>query len=300
MASKSLVDMVVFDLGGTVCDGIDEETGLANIGPINALRFSLKRVWDIDPPFDVILPHMATRKLDHLFKILQTPSIAAEFKEKHGREPVFADAEFCFNSAFKEILEIDEMPKRSEPFDGVIDMFKDLKSKDIKIGIDTGFYAKAVRIILGKFGHNHLIDADIGADEVSQARPWPFMMFKLMDELEIIDVRRTMKVGDVYPTDFLEGYNTGGISVGLTECGNTRPASAWKDFETSDGREIRAVDWFSTSLEEKDKMFRGWLREAADNGTRVPYPMVLIPHSNQLTQLINEMEQIAPVFTSLL
>ena len=110
MGSKSLVDLVIFDLGGTVCDGIDEATGLANVGPINALKFSIKEVWDIDPDYDVILPHMATRKLDHLHKILSTPSIAEEFKEKHGRPPTFEDAEKTFNTAFKRILEIDEMP----------------------------------------------------------------------------------------------------------------------------------------------------------------------------------------------
>ncbi len=299
MASKSLVDLVVFDLGGTVCDGIDEETGLANIGPINALRFSLKEVWDINPSFEVILPHMATRKLDHLHAILQTPSITKEFEQKHGRTPNREDAVFAFNSAFKRILEIEEMPKRSEPFEGVIDMFEGLKAKDIQIGIDTGFYAKAVRIILANFGHNHLIDADCGSDEVSQARPYPYMMFKLMDDLGIKDVRRVMKVDDVYPTGFQEGYNCGGISVGLTDCGNSRPASVWKPLNES-GREVRPVEWFSSSLSEKDTMFRGWLREAADNGTRVPYPMVLIPHASQLTQLIAEMEEIEPIFTSLL
>ena len=75
-----------FDLGGTVCDGIDEATGLGNIGPINDLKFSIKEVWGIDPDYEVILPHMATRKLDHLYKILTTPSITEEFKNKHGRE----------------------------------------------------------------------------------------------------------------------------------------------------------------------------------------------------------------------
>ena len=43
-------------------------------------------------------------------------------------------------------------------------------------------------------------------------------------------------------------------------------------------------------------MFKDWLRESADKGTRLPYPMVLIPHSNQLTRLIDEMEQIEGLF----
>ena len=86
MGRKSLIDLVIFDLGGTVCDGIDEATGLGNIGPINTLKFSIKEVWGIDPDYEVILPHTATRKLDHLYKILTTPSITEEFKNKHGRE----------------------------------------------------------------------------------------------------------------------------------------------------------------------------------------------------------------------
>ena len=47
MGSNGLLDLVIFDLGGTVCDGIDEATGLANIGPINALKFSIKEVWGL-------------------------------------------------------------------------------------------------------------------------------------------------------------------------------------------------------------------------------------------------------------
>jgi len=297
MGSKSLVDLVIFDLGGTLCDGVDEATGLGNIGPINTLKFSIKEVWGIDPDYDVILPHMATRKLDHLYKILTTPSITEEFKIKHGREPTHDDAEKTFNTAFKRILEIDELPGRSEPFDGVIDMLEGLRDKGIKIGINTGYYAKAVRIIMANFGHNHLIDADCGADEVSLARPWPYMLFKIMDDLGVADVHRVMKVGDVYPTDFLEGYNLGGFSVGLTECGFSRPASAWKPI-THNGRELRPVDWFESTLADKEALFKDWLRESADNGTRLPYPMVLIPHSNQLSRLIDEMEQIEGLFTS--
>jgi phosphonoacetaldehyde hydrolase len=297
MGSKSIIDLAIFDLGGTVCDGIDEATGLANIGPINALKFSLKEVWDIDPGYDVILPHMATRKLDHLYAILTTPSITEEFIEKHGRPPTREDAQTTFDTAFKRILEIDEMPGRSEPFPGVIEMFEGLRAKDIKVGINTGFYAKAVRIILANFGNNHLIESDVGADEVSQARPYPYMMFKAMDDLGIADVHRVMKVGDVYPTDFLEGYNLGGISVGVTECGNTRPASAWKPI-THNGRELRPVDWFGCTLKDKDALFRSWLNETAEKGTRLPYPMVLIPHSSQLNNLIDEMEQIEELFCS--
>jgi hypothetical protein len=45
-------------------------------------------------------------------------------------------------------------------------------------------------------------------------------------------------------------------------------------------------------------LFRSWLNESAEKGTRLPYPMVLIPHSNQLIKLIDEMEQIEDLFCS--
>ncbi len=299
MASKSLVDLVVFDLGGTICDGVDKATGLGNIGPINAIVRSLKKIWDVDVSYDIVLQWMATAKHEHLNRCLQWPSVKAQFVAKHGREPTRDDAMFCFENGFKPILEQEEMPGRSAPFEGVIDMFKALRAKDIKIGVDTGFYAKAVRIILANFGHNDLIDVDVGADEVVKARPAPYMIFKMMAELGLMDVRRIMKVGDVYPMDVLEGYNLGGISVGLYETGNTRPASAWKAFNV-EGRQVVPVDWFTSSLADKEKLFKGWLRDAAERGTRVPYPMILIPHAKQLTEVINDLEKIEPLFTSLL
>ena len=99
--------------------------------------------------------------------------------------------------------------------------------------------------------------------------------------------------------DVREGYNLGGISVGLYETGNTRPASAWKAFAVG-GRQIVPVDWLASSLADKEKLFKGWLRDAADRGTRVPYPMILIPHAKHLTEVINDLEKIEPLFTSLL
>ena len=47
-------------------------------------------------------------------------------------------------------------------------------------------------------------------------RPYPYMIFKNMQELKLQDVSRVMKVGDTV-SDIKEGKNAGMVSVGIVE-----------------------------------------------------------------------------------
>jgi phosphonatase-like hydrolase len=102
--------------------------------------------------------------------------------------------------------------------DGVEDLFRVLKSKGIKIGIDTGFSRVIADTIFERLGwiKSQLIDFSVTSDEVSNGRPHPDMVFRAMEFFHISDPKVVMKVGDT-ASDMEEGRNAGcRFVVGIT------------------------------------------------------------------------------------
>ncbi len=100
----------------------------------------------------------------------------------------------------------------------VLETFSNLKSKGIKIALNTGFTRVITDVILERLGWNDnaLIDAVVCSDEVQEGRPHPFMINKIMELLKIEETAKVVKVGDT-SVDILEGQFAGcGLIVAVT------------------------------------------------------------------------------------
>lgn len=93
--------------------------------------------------------------------------------------------------------------------DGTTQVFNALKEKGIKVALDTGFSRDITDTIIDRLGWNDgILDASVASDEVANGRPHPDMIYKLMEELNITDVKAVAKVGDT-PVDLKEGTSAG-------------------------------------------------------------------------------------------
>lgn len=100
----------------------------------------------------------------------------------------------------------------------VLETFSILKSKGIKIALNTGFTRVITDVILERLGWNDnaLIDAVVCSDEVQEGRPHPFMINKIMELLKVEETANVVKVGDT-SVDVLEGQFAGcGLIVAVT------------------------------------------------------------------------------------
>ncbi len=107
---------------------------------------------------------------------------------------------------------------------GASAVFKSLRSRGIRVALDTGFSRAITRVILDRLGWSNqgMIDATICSDEVRRGRPHPDMIEALMARLGIIDAARVAKVGDT-PVDLQEGMQAGcGMVVGVTRGTHSR------------------------------------------------------------------------------
>jgi phosphonatase-like hydrolase len=101
---------------------------------------------------------------------------------------------------------------------GAEDVFACLKEKNIKVALNTGFSKEITNVIMGRLGwvNNNKVDYVISSDEVKAGRPEPFMIWKIMQQADIKDPKKVIKVGDT-EVDINEGKNAGCLySIGIT------------------------------------------------------------------------------------
>lgn len=203
------IKMVVFDMAGTTVKDNDEvlncfyeacqESGLsASKDRLNAL--------------------MGWSKVE-VFRLLWQEEIGTNL---NGVDKVEHLAKESY-TIFRDILENYYHENKVEPTEGCLEIFDFLKSKGIKIALNTGFYREVTDILLQKLGWQvgEQIDFVIASDEVLRGRPEPYMIRAAMDKFDIDDVRQVIKIGDT-PVDLQEGKTVGCWNFGLTNGTHTQ------------------------------------------------------------------------------
>jgi phosphonatase-like hydrolase len=108
------------------------------------------------------------------------------------------------------------------PIPGAEETFAFLRARGIKIATDTGFDATIGGLIMQRLKWpERFIDMAITSSDVPRGRPAPYMIFRIMEQIGILDVHKVMKVGDS-PADMEEGFNAGcGEVVGVLSGAHT-------------------------------------------------------------------------------
>lgn len=93
--------------------------------------------------------------------------------------------------------------------------FKELRSKGVKIGLDTGYPPEIQKLLIEALGFEKMVDGYISAYQVTEGRPYPYMIHQLMERLNVMDCSRVAKCGDSV-RDIEEGRNAGcGLVIGV-------------------------------------------------------------------------------------
>ena len=102
--------------------------------------------------------------------------------------------------------------------------FKELKERNIKVVLNTGYNRKTAESLLVKLGwkESNQFDLLITASDVNNNRPQPDMILLAMSKLNIFDPKKVLKVGDS-TVDIQEGQNADCLlSIGITSGAHTR------------------------------------------------------------------------------
>ncbi len=103
-----------------------------------------------------------------------------------------------------------------------------LQERGVKIGLNTGFSRDIAEVIIERlrWKEKGLFHYLVASDEVSQGRPYPHMIFKMMSMAGVTEPTEVVKIGDT-KVDIEEGKNVGcRYIIAVTTGAYTREALA--------------------------------------------------------------------------
>ncbi|WP_285546305.1 HAD-IA family hydrolase [Dyadobacter frigoris] len=197
---KEQIKLVVFDMAGTTVKDRNY-VGIAFQQAMQSMGYEL--------PIERVNPYMGYEKPVAIRRMLNEVEadknkITVDLVSEIHREFVKRMIDF-----YSHTDDIAALPN-------VEQTFQQLRSKGIKIALDTGFSRDIADVIIDRLGWVHSIDCLVASDEVANGRPYPDMIHKIMKDLNIESAEQIVKVGDT-EVDINEGINAGcQFVIGIT------------------------------------------------------------------------------------
>lgn len=208
MNNISSIEAVIFDWAGTTVD-------YGCFAPVQAFMEVFKEA-GIEPTMEEVREPMGTLKWKHIRTMLEMPRIKALWEEKYQKTPEDAQADQLYERFEPALLAILEHYADPKPY--VQETIQALRGRGIKIGSTTGYTDIMMNIVVPKAKElGYSPDCWFSPDAAGgMGRPYPYMIFKNMEELKVTSVEAAMKVGDTI-ADIKEGKQAGLFTVGVLE-----------------------------------------------------------------------------------
>tara|TARA_Y100000996_G_C22427653_1_gene604215 strand:+ start:27 stop:809 length:783 start_codon:yes stop_codon:yes gene_type:complete len=201
-----MIRACIFDLGGTIVDRY-------SITPL----LSLKKIFENRKIYvnnKLIWKDMGMNKKEHITNIVKDGYVSNQWTKRYKDYP----DDFDINTLFNEFNEI-----QYKYSDEMIDILPETKQcmdyldfNYIKTGCTTGFNKENMDIIKRKLERNSIfLDSYVSSSCLDKpSRPFPFMIEKNLENLEISDPKQVIKLDDT-EIGIREGNNAGCITIGV-------------------------------------------------------------------------------------
>lgn len=161
---------------------------------------------------------MGVEKWIHIHELCELPSVHERWVAKHGRAANEADIDHLYAQFLP--MQLESIAQCTTLINGFVALTVQLRRQGIKIGTNTGYSREMVKPLLSAAAEQGFTpDSTVCATEVPKGRPYPFMCYKNMMEMEIESVSACVKVDDTVP-GIEEGLNAGMWTVAVVVTGN--------------------------------------------------------------------------------
>lgn len=202
------IEAVIFDWAGTTVD-------YGSFAPVQAFIEAFKK-FGVTPTHAEVREPMGMLKWNHIHTMMQMPRISEEWEKVHGKMWELSDVDAVYKESETAIFGI--LDQFSTPKPHVPDAVAALRERGIKIGSTTGYTDEMMNIVVPNAEkQGYTPDAWFSPNAVNNmGRPYPYMIFKNLEVLNVSSVDAAIKVGDTV-ADIKEGKAAGMISVGIVE-----------------------------------------------------------------------------------
>lgn len=256
------IEAVIFDWAGTTVD-------FGCFAPVQAFISAFEK-FGITPTVEEVRKPMGMLKREHIKTMFNMERIGKKWAEIYGREFNENDIDEVYRYSEENILNVVGKFTDVKPY--VLEAVQMLREKNIKIGSTTGYTDDMMKIVLPKAEANgYKPDFWCSPNSVNNiGRPYPYMIFKNLENLKVSSVKNVIKIGDTV-SDIKEGKNAGVISVGVVE-GSSIMALSKEEYE-------------KLSQEEKEKACKKVEEKFLDCGADY-----VIKNMGQLKELLEKIE----------
>ena len=199
------IAMVVFDMAGTTVD----EGNLV----YRTLHKAIEKVCPSVSFEDVLKLGAGKEKLQAIRETLSGSNISLN---EATIQEIFKDFLGLLDIAYANLIVV--------PTNNTERLFNELRTKDIKVVLNTGYNTVTAISLLNKLNWVKGVQYDllVTSSDVSNNRPMPDMILYAMDKLNITDASTVIKVGDS-TIDIEEGRNAGcKYNIGVTTGAHTK------------------------------------------------------------------------------
>ncbi|MCJ1657254.1 phosphonoacetaldehyde hydrolase [Staphylococcus sp. NRL 16/872] len=251
---------IIFDWAGTTID-------FGCFAPVQVFVEIFKNE-NIDVTIEEAREPMGMLKRDHIEAMLNMDRIANEWNSVKGRPHTQEDIDYLYANFEKSLMET--LKDYTTPIPNVIDTINQLRNQGYKIGSTTGYTKSMMEVVTTEAkSKGYSPDYYVTAEAVNgYGRPYPYMIFENMKQLELERVAEVVKVGDT-ASDMKEAVNAGVIAIGVIK-----------------GSSIVGLsedEWNALSDNEKDEHRQKATEKFKENGA-----LYVIDDITQLPQLLKE------------
>ena len=208
------IEGVIFDWAGTTVD-------FGCFAPVNVF-LEIFANSGVEVTLEEAREPMGMLKIDHIRAMLKMPRIHAKWQEVHGSPFNEEDVNRLYEQFEKQLMI--SLAEYTTPIQGVIETVEWLRANNIKIGSTTGYTREMMAVVVPEadkkgYSPDHLVTP---TDLANFGRPYPYMIFENMRQLQLSNVKQVVKVGDT-ASDIKEALHAGvwavGIIIGSSEMG---------------------------------------------------------------------------------
>lgn len=205
--SNSSIQLVVFDWAGTTIDfgSCAPATAFAKVFAAHGVQVSDEEA----------RRPMGLNKREHLVAMLSTDEIAKRWLDSKGTSWTDADVSQMYDQFVPYQLEAIQQSSQLVP--QLLEVVRNLQADEIKIGSTTGYFRAAADLVSQAAEEQGFVpDANVCADDVPKGRPAPWMIYQLMQTLNVYPPQTVVKIGDTV-ADIEAGRNAGCWTVGICD-----------------------------------------------------------------------------------
>jgi len=161
---------------------------------------------------------MGIEKRAHIAAIAQMAAVADQWQQVHGRPINQQDIDEMY-AVFAPLL-LQSLANYAGLIPGTLATQQWLRAQDIKIGATTGYFDEAAQVVQqAAAAQGYQPDSTICATQVSAGRPAPWMLYHVMNDLEIYPAPAVVAIGDTV-ADMEAGRNASVWTIGVAKTGN--------------------------------------------------------------------------------